>query len=393
MNVHRAYQYRLYPTPAQEAALTWTLDRCRELYNAGLEERRGAYRTGGILINSTIQQRQLPGVKNVRPEYKHIGSQVLQDVLQRLDRAFAGFFRRVKAGQTPGFPRFKSRDRYNSFTFKQTGWSLDSIHRRLYLAGIGNLKVRWSRPLEGTIKTVTVRRDANQWHVCFSCLVDIPDVSPDAAKPAVGIDVGLEHFATLSTGEHIANPRLFRLGQDLLTRRSRTMARKQRGSKRRQKAKLLVAKAHRKVRNQRKDFHHKTAKTLVDGHRLIAVEQLHITNLVRRPAPILATTDAGSSCYAPNGATAKSGLAKSIYDAGWGQFLMILTHKAAEAGVVLVAVNPAGTSQICSGCGAKVPKPLTERWHRCEHCGCFLQRDVNAAFNILRAGQARQAGA
>jgi putative transposase len=392
MDVRRTYQFRLSPTPRQEAALTWTLDRCRELYNAGLEERREAYRMGGISISSASQQRQLPGLKEVRPEYTRIGSQVLQDVLQRLDRAFAGFFRRVKAGQTPGFPRFKNRDRYNSFTFKQTGWSLNETHQRLHLAGIGDLKVRWSRLIEGTIKTVTIRRDADQWYVCFSCLVQLPNALPDAAKPAVGIDVGLEHFATLSTGEHIPNPRHFRMGQDRLTRCSRAIARKRRGSKRRQKAKLLIAKAHRKVRHQRKDFHHKTAKMLVGNHRLIAVEQLRISNLVRRPAPILTTTEAGSS-YAPNGAAAKSGLAKSIHDASWGRFLTILTHKAAEAGVVLVAVNPAGTSQVCSGCRKQVPKPLTERWHRCDHCGCSLQRDVNAARNILRAGQARQAGA
>jgi putative transposase len=342
----------------------------------------------GISISSAAQQRQLSGVKEVRPEYRRIGAQVLQDVLQRLDRAFAAFFRRVKAGQTPGYPRFKSRDRYNSFTLKQTGWSLD---HRLHLAGIGALKVRWSRPLAGTIKTVTIQRGAHQWYVCFSCIVALPDVLPDTAKPAVGIDVGLEHFATLSTGEHIANPRHFRTGQDLLARRNQSLARKKRGSKRRKKARLLTAKAHRKVRNQRKDFHHKTATTLVESHRLIAVEKLRIANMVRRPRPIHATTEDGNILYASNGAAAKSGLNKSITDAGWGQFLMILTHKAAEAGVVVVAVNPAGTSQVCSGCGKSVPKPLRERWHLCEHCGCSLQRDVNAARTILRAGQARQA--
>jgi putative transposase len=318
---------------------------------------------------------------------------VLQDVLQRLERAFAAFFRRVRAGQTPGFPRFKSRDRYNSFTFKQTGWTLDGARQRLRLAGIGDLKVRWSRPIEGTIKTVTIRRNADRWYVCFSCLVEVPDAMPDAAKPAVGIDLGLEHFATLSTGEHIANPHHFRTGQALVTQRSQALARRKRGSTRRRKARLLVAKAHRKVFNQRRDFHHKMARTLVGSHRLIAVEKLRITNLVRRPAPILATTDEGSIIYAPNGAAAKSGLAKSIHDAGWGRFLTILTHKAAEAGVVLIAVNPAGTSQVCSGCGKQIPKPLAERWHSCEHCGCSVQRDVNAARNILRAGQARQAGA
>jgi putative transposase len=181
---------------------------------------------------------------------------------------------------------------------------------------------------------------------------------------------GLEHFATLSSGEHIANPRHFRTGQDVLTRRSQSLARKQRGSKRRRKARLLVAKAHRKVRNLRKDFHHKTARTLVDRHSLIVVEDLRIANMVRNHT-----------------------LALSISDAGWGQFTTIMSSKAAEAGCIVIAVNPAGTSQACSGCGERVPKPLSERWHLCDHCGCSLQRDVNAARNILRLGQSRQAGA
>jgi putative transposase len=420
MEIRRAYCYQLYPTPTQVAELTWTLDRCRELYNAGLEERRAAYRMGGILVSTATQQQQLPDVKVVRPEYTRISSQVLQDVLQRLDRAFAAFFRRVTAGQTPGFPRFKSRDRYNSFTFKQTSWSFAGTHQRLHLAGIGDLKVRWSRPIEGTIKTVTIRRDADQWYVCFSCRIERLDVLPAPSKPAVGIDMGLEHFASLSTGEHIANPRHFRRGQATLAQRQQAVARKQRGSQRRKKAKLLVAKAHRKMRNQRKDFHHKTANGLVHAHSLIVAETLQINNMVRRPKakPVTAAADGrsypllplllhpgywpglrlleysqGSVTFAPNGAAAKSGLNKSISDAGWGQFLDMLAYKAVEAGVQFVQVNPAGTSQRCSGCGITVPKALDKRWHRCPYCGCSLQRDVNAARNILRAGQARQAGA
>ncbi|HVA88771.1 MAG TPA: transposase, partial [Chloroflexota bacterium] len=151
MLARRAYQYRLYPTPAQADALTWILARCRELYNACLEERREAYRKAGVSVGYYDQKRQLPGVKAVRPEYARIGSQVLQDVTRRLDRAFAAFFRRIKAGEKPGYPRFKSRDRYHSFTLSQAGWSLD---QRPHLAGIGDLKVKWSRPIEGTIKTV-----------------------------------------------------------------------------------------------------------------------------------------------------------------------------------------------------------------------------------------------
>ncbi len=313
-----------------------------------------------------MQQAQLPAIKEVRPEYAALDAQMLQDVLQRLDRAFRAFFRRVKAGQTPGYPRFKSRDRYNSFTFKQTGWNVTA--GCLVIRGLGSLKVRWSRPLLGTVKTVTVKRDADAWYVTFSCVVDVADPVAEPALPAIGIDLGLEHFLSTSDGEHVANPRYFRTGEDILARRQQALARKKRGSARRKKAKLLVTKAHRKVWNQRRDFHHKTAQRLVQGHGLIAVEDLHIANMARNPS-----------------------LAKSISDAGWGQFIAILTQKAEEAAVVVIAVPPAGTSQSCSGCGRTALKGLSERWHTCEHCGCSLQRDVNAARNILaRAGQAPQ---
>lgn len=372
--------------------MVWILDRCRELYNACLEERIAAHRAGAS-VNRYTQQRQLPDIKRMRPEYGAVDAQVLQDVIHRMDLAFASFFQRVKArvGKA-GFPRFKGRDRYDSFRFHQTGWKI--VDNRLTLRGVGPLKVKWSRPLEGTIKTVTIRRDADHWYVCFSCMVEIADPVPNAALPAVGIDMGLEHFLTTSDGEHIANPRHFRIGQEVLTKRSQSLARKKRGSARRKKARLLVAKAHRKVRNQRKDFHHKTARSLIGGHSLIAVEALQVENMVRRPEPQPATTEEGVVVYLPNGAAARAGLNKSITDAGWGQFITILRSKAEGAGCRVIAVNPAGTSQACSGCGVIVPKPLSDRWHECPHCRCSLQRDVNAARNILsRVGQVLQAGA
>lgn len=338
--------------------LAWTLDRCRELYNAGLEERKTAYARCGVSVNARCQKTQLPAIKEVRPEYREIGSQVLQDVLERLDCAFQGFFRRVKAGHKPGYPRFKQRDRYNSFTFKQAGWQLKE--GRLALQGIGAVKVRWSRPLAGTVKTVTVRREANRWYVCFACAVDIATPARPA-RPAVGIDVGLEHFATFSTGTHVANPRYLRRGEAVLARRQRRLARKKRGSRNRARAKLLVAQAQRTVRNH----HHKEANTIIQACGMIAVEDLRIRNMVRNHT-----------------------LAKSITDAGWAQFLAILAYKAEEAGVPYIAVDPRKTSQVCSGCGRDRSKDLSVRWHTCAQCGLSLQRDHNAALNILRAGQA-----
>jgi putative transposase len=364
--IRRCYKYRLYPGPDQAERLTQILDCCRELYNAALEERREAYRRCGVFVTCAQQQAQLPAIKEVRPEYREIGSQVLQDVLQRLDRAFGGFFRRLKAGQAPGFPRFKGHERYHSFTYKQTGWKL--ADGRLVLSRVGAIKVKWSRPIEGTIKTVTIRRDADQWYVCFSCVVAV-ERAATPNRPALGIDMGLEHFATLSTGMQIANPRYLRQGQALLTRRQQALSRKKRGSKRRKKARLLVAKAHRNVRNRRHDFHHKTALAIVAQAGALAVESLNTANMVKNHA-----------------------LAKSISDAGWAQFLAILKRKAAEAGLVMVAVHPSGTSQACSGCGAITSKTLADRWHTCAVCGLSLHRDHNAALNILhRAGLAPQA--
>jgi putative transposase len=366
MDIRKAYRYRLYPTRAQADRLEWVLRCCQELYNAALQERRDAYRMAGVTVGYYAQKRALPGVKEERPEYRQIGSQVLQDVIQRVDRAFAAFFRRVRAGEKPGYPRFRSRDRYDSFTYSQAGWKLTD--GRLVLSGIGALKVRWSRAIQGTIKTVTIHRSAAQWHVCFSCVLDVPHpVPPD--RPATALDVGLEYFATLADGSHIDNPRYLREAEEVLARRQRRLQTKKRGGRNRRRAKLLVATAHRRIRNKRQDFHHQQARKIVDAHGAIAIEGLRIKSMVR------------NHC-----------LAKSISDAGWNQFLTILTHKAEEAGVVVVVVNPAGTSQVCSGCGRRVPKTLDERWHTCpyEDCGLSLQRDHNSARAILdRAGLAR----
>jgi putative transposase len=366
MILRKAFKYRLYSSPQQAERLEWVLRRCQELYNAALQERRDAYRMAGITRSYYEQKRELPGVKDERPEYREIGSQVLQNVIQRVEWAFAAFFRRVRAGEKPGYPRFRSRDRYDSFTYSQAGWKLEG--ERLVLAGIGALKVRWSRPLQGPIKTVTIHRSAEQWDVCFSCVLDVPQPQvPD--RPATAIDVGLEYFATLADGSHVDNPRYLREAEEALARRQRTLQTKRRGSKNRRRAKVLVARTHRRIRNKRRDFHQQEARKIVDRYGAIAIEGLRVKNMVRNPH-----------------------LSKSICDAGWTQFLTILTHKAEEAGVVVMVVNPAGTSQVCSGCGRVAPKALSDRWHACpyEDCGLSLQRDHNSAREILnRAGLAR----
>ncbi len=376
----KAFKYRLYPTRQQEQALLWTLARCRELYNAALQERRDAYRMAGVSIRCYDQINQLPAIKQERPEYADIHSQVLQDVLRRGDKAMQGFFRRIKAGQKPGYPRFQGRNRYDSFTYPQAGFALAG--ERLTLSKIGDVKIRLHRPMMGTVKTCTIKRDADQWYACFSCEVEENALPP--CEEAVGIDLGLLHFATLSTGETIENPRHYRKGLKKLALAQQKLSRCKRGSHRRAKARMGVARAHRKIRNQRRDFLHKAARSLVKRYGLIVMEDLKILNMSAAPEPKPDPEQDGA--YLPNGASAKAGLNQSILDAGWGQFQTLCVAKAASAGRTVRFVDPHFTSQRCSQCGAIVKKGLSERWHSCS-CGCELDRDHNAAINILLAGK------
>lgn len=378
----RTYTFRLYPTRKQAETLQWTLDRTRELYNAALQERRDAYRMAGKSLNYYSQANQLPDIKDIREEYKDIHSQVLQDVLRRVDKAMQAFFRRVKAGDTPGYPRFAGRDRYDSFTFPQGGYAL-THDSRVCLSKIGSIKVKLHRAVQGKVKTCTIKREGEQWYVVFACE---GEASPlPVSDEAVGIDLGLLHFATLSDGSTIENPRYFRKGEKKLATVQQSLSRKKRGSHRRKKAVQRVAKAHRKVRNQRADFLHKESRKLVNEYGLMVFEELQPVHMSKRAKP---KQDANGK-YLPNGASAKSGLNKSINDAGWSQFVQYCTYKAEDAGRTVVQVNPRYTSQVCSGCGTVKKKTLEERWHSCE-CGTELDRDHNAALNILRLGRSQQ---
>ena len=385
--MRKAYKFRLYPNKQQEEKLFWTLNRCRELYNAALSERKDAYRMAGKSISYYEQKRDLPEIKEIRPEYHDIYSQVLQDVLLRLKRAFDNFFERVKNGQTPGYPRFQGRNRYDSFCYPQAGFTLEEKH--ITLAKIGTLRVKVHRNVEGTIKTCTIKHEAGHWYVIFSCEIEQPEPLPLSYED-VGIDLGITHFAALSDGEFIESPRHYRKAEKKLKKLQEALSRKKRGSHRRKRTVQTVAKAHRKVRNQRRDFAHKASRKLVNRYQVIVLEELQTKNLVRRPKP---KQDEETRQYLPNGAAAKGGLNKSISDAGWGMFTDMLQVKAAWAGRVLAFVDPKYTSQVCSNCGVVIPKTLEERWHSCE-CGCELDRDTNAAKNILKkyagAGSAPQ---
>jgi putative transposase len=379
MLTRKAFKYRLYPTHKQEQKLLFVLRRCRALYNSALEERRAFYQMRHKSLGYSAQASELSEIKTAYPAYQDIYSQVLQDVLRRLDKAFAAFFRRLRDGEKPGYPRFQGQGRYDSFTYPQSGFALAG--NILTLSKIGDVKVRLHRDLHGTIKTVTIKRDVNHWYVTCSCEVEEEPLSPCAE--AVGVDLGLLHFATLSTGETIENPRPYRKGLKRIKLRHLAKDRKKRGSHRRKRAALALATAHRRVRNQRHDFQHKAARALVNRFGVIVFEDLKITQMSKAPAPKPDPEHEGQ--YLPNGAAAKAGLNTSILDAGWGHFQALCVAKAASAGRQVVLVDPYNTSQQCSGCGHLVPKPLEERTHTCPHCGLVIDRDHNAAINILRA--------
>ena len=370
--MRRVYRYRLYPTRMQDAAMHETLERLRELYNAALQERRDAYRAAGKAPTCYEQQKSLIEVREVRPEYRAIHTHLLQDALTRLDRAYAAFFRRCKAGETPGYPRFKGRGRYHTFTFKDAahgnGAKVVAGGKRVRLAGIGNVKVKMHRPYEGRVKQIAVTLDGDgHWYVALSC-DDVPPKPLPATDRSVGVDVGITTFAALSDGALVANPRPLEAARREVVRAQRRVARRTRGSRRRRKARVLLAKHHARVANARKDFHHKTARDLVRRYDRIAIEDLHVRGL------------AGGM------------LARPVHDAAWAQFATILAGKAESAGRELVRVDPRGTSQTCSACGCEVRKVLAVRVHACPHCGYVADRDLNAARNIHTRGHRVRGG-
>jgi putative transposase len=357
----KTFVFKLRPTRAQKARLEQTLETCRWLYNHALAHRKDTWEHTARSLGFAQQSAALPAMKKALPFLPLVHSQVLQDVLHCVDRSFENFFRRCRNGEKPGYPRFKGAGWYDSFTFPQWGNGVNLRDGRLYLSGIGTLRLAKDRPLHGIPKTCTLIRRADGWYACIPCEVE-PCPFPETGQ-SIGVDLGIETFATLSNGEPIENPRLYRHAQKQLRKAQRRLSRRVKGSNRRNKARVLVARAHLKVKRARLDFCHKVALDLVKRFDVIYVEKLNIRGMVKNHP-----------------------LAKAISDAGWGLFLNVLRAKAASAGRVVVAVNPAGTSQTCSGCGAHVPKTLKDRWHTCPHCDRSLHRDHNAAIRVVQVG-------
>ena len=359
----KAYRYRIYPTSAQETRLAQTLEVCRNVYNDTLALRKQAWEDEQRSISLYETNKQLTQWKRDQPELKTVFSQVLQNAQMRVDLAFKGFFRRVKAGEKPGYPRFKGYGRYDSFTYPQMGFSINTEQQTVYLSKIGEVKVNLHRPMEGNIKTATLRRyPTGKWFISFSVeLEQIPPPFKDGE--VVGVDVGLESFATLSTGEKIENPRFFRTEEHALAKAQRKLSRCEKDTRERNNARKVVARVHERISNKRTEFIHQHSRWLVNRFGVICFEALQINNMLKNHH-----------------------LAKSIAEVAWGKLVQGTQSKAEWAGSKVPLVDPTNTSQLCSNCGLIVKKRLAVRTHRCPHCGLVMDRDQNAAINILRLG-------
>ncbi len=357
----KAYKFRIYPTKSQKRKLEDTLELCRQVYNRTLAYRKDAWEKDGKSVSKYETHQLLPDWKRDRSELKEVFSQVLQECQQRVDLAFQHFFRRVKNGEKPGYPRFKGKGRYDSFTYPQMGFKLKS--GKLYLSKIGDVKIKLHRAIEGKIKRCTVHRyPTGKWFICLTVELPDPDV-PFNDGSVVGVDVGLSSFITMSTGEKIDNPRFFRSEERALAKAQRRLSKCANDTPERRKALKAVHRVHERIANKRSDFAHQLSKTLVDRFGVIAFEDLNIKNMLQNHR-----------------------LAKSISDAAWRMLVTTTQNKAVEAGSVVVLVDPRNTSQMCSRCGLKVPKSLSDRVHECPQCGLVMDRDENAAINILRLG-------
>lgn len=362
LSVRKSFQFRLYPTKSQLRKMESTLEGCRYVFNQTLALRKDAWEKDKENITLYECSSHLTIWKDFKEELYDIHSQVLQNAQQRVDLAFKAFFRRCKAGENPGYPRFKGKGRYDSFTFPQAGFKLKG--NKLSLSKIGDIKVINHREIEGKIKTLTIRKTSTgKWFACFSCEVE-REIAEQPIDKSIGIDLGLSTFATFSNGESIPRQRFFKKYEDKLARASRKRVALERGSKARNKARLVESKIHERVANLRKDFAHKQSLNLVKNFDLICLEDLSIKSMQEGD---------------------KKNIRKGIADVAWNQFVQFTQYKAASAGKRVVLVNPKNTTKECSRCGCIVPKELSERTHSCS-CGLVLDRDLNAAINILRRG-------
>ncbi len=357
----RNYKFRIYPNKRQEHKLTSWLETCRIVYNSALADRKNHFIRTGNGLTRIAQQVILKTDKTKYPRIKEVHSQVTQEVLFRIERAFNNFFRRAKAGEKPGYPRYKGPGQYKTLTFTQFGDGLGASFKnsKLKLSKIGLVKIKLHREIHSKVKTCSIKREqSGKWYAILT--VEESPVLYSPNRQSIGLDVGIKEFAVFSNGKKITNPKNLQRSERKLKTLQRNLSRKKKGSKNRAKARVKLARQHEKVRNQRQDFQHKLSTRLVWKYGTIVVEDLQIKNMVKNHR-----------------------LAKNISDVGWGEFIAMLSYKAESAGRILAKVSPHGTTQECSRCGNVVPKDLSVRTHDCPYCGLVMDRDHNAAINIL----------
>lgn len=358
----KTYKFRLYPNKSQKTLLQNHLNNCRWLYNYLLNLKRNTYKTDKISLSSYDLQKLLPIIKTRYASLKDIHSQVLQDIPKRIDLAFSAFFRRLKNNEDPGYPRFKGYNRYDSFTYKQSGFQFQK--NRLQLSKIGKIKIRQHRPINGEIKTLTIWKNRlNQWFVCV--VVNVPNNILPKTHKKVGLDLGIEKFATLSNNTTIENPKYLNKKLKALQKQSkRYSVAKNKEDKKKQKYRL--AKLHLKIKNTRNDFLHKTSKQLIQENNIIVVENLDIQNMQKDNYKVLN---------------------RYIGDVGWNIFINMLFYKAEDAGRILIKINPKNTSKTCHNCGyINTNLKLNDRIYDCPQCNIKINRDYNASLNILGLG-------
>ena len=371
----RNFQYRIYPTGNQEKQMNSILIVCMRLWNYFLDQKSTTYKTTKKSISCFTQIKEIPKLAIKDPSIKEVYSQTMQEVPRRLDKAFQAFFRRCKSGETVGFPRFKHKDRYNSFTYPQNNGSFKLTEDgKIYLSKIGCVKIEYHREAKGIWKTCTIKKTCTgKWYVVISSI--LPDISvKKSTKPAVGIDLGLKEFAVLSDGNKIKRARFFKAEEVALAKAQRKLSKQKKGSKERRRAKKVVARVHERIVNKRRDFTHQNSKMIVNKYGVICLENLNIKGMLEKPSIKINGIDMSAKP-----------IHRSTADVAWNEFVNQLKYKAEEAGSSVVMVNPKNTTKACSACGKLTDKDLSVRVHSCS-CGLEIDRDLNASKNILAVG-------
>lgn len=362
--MHKTFKYRIYPTGKQAKALDDMITTHRFIYNRALSARKEAWEGRQESVSYSDQSASYKVDRRTNEYYQSTNFNSVQRTLRRLDKVFKAFFRRVKTGEKPGYPRFKGYNRFHSVEFTYDNGIKIRDNGKLYMQHIGEIRLKQHRPIVGTIKTGTIFRKAGRYYICFAAEYEAQPLEPTGA--VVGLDMGINKLVTTSDGEFFVPPKYLRQSERKLRRQQRRVSRRKKGSNRRRKAVRNLQRTHEHIRNQRRDTAHKIARKLVDTYDAIAVEDLNTKGMLKNHS-----------------------LAKSIADAAWNTFIVILGQKAEEAGRKLIKVDPKYTSQDCSTCGERVKKDLSVRIHSCPYCGLVLDRDINAAKNILQKALAR----